>query len=86
MSPDLARQVQFAITRHANESAMHFCRLAQRDNVTFTNITYPTGLKMVCAEQGGEKAEVQLRIAKELRAAGYRVVGLAGRHSAELVA
>ncbi len=74
MSPDLTKQVQFAVNRMARESAMHFCRLAQHGDVEFVNVTYPTGLKTVIAFANGEKAEVNLRDAKTLRSNGYKVV------------
>ncbi len=73
LGPDLTKQVQFTIARQAKESAMHFCRLAAK-GATFTNVVYPTGLKMVRAEMNGERAEVALCAAKQLRAAGFKVV------------
>ncbi len=73
MSPDLTKQVQFSINRMARESAMHFCRLAQHGDAEFVNVTYPTGLKTVIAFANSEKAEVELRTAKALRANGYKV-------------
>ncbi len=54
------------------EAAGYFCRLATRDGVKFTNITYPTGLRMVRAEVGNEKVEVRLPVAKQLRSDGWR--------------
>ena len=56
------------------EAAGYFCRLATREGVQFTNVVYPTGLKMVRAEVGTEKVEVKLPVAKQLRAAGWKVV------------
>ena len=55
------------------EAAIYFCRLATRNGVQFTNVIYPTGLKMVRAEVGGEKVEVKLAAAKQLRADGWRI-------------
>ena len=72
LGPDLTKQVQFTIARQAKESAMHFCRLAAK-GAAFTNVVYPTGLKTVQAEINGERAEVSLCIAKQLRANNYRV-------------
>jgi len=66
------REVAFTIARWNKESAMHFCRLAA-NGATFTNVVYPTGLKMVRAEANGERAEVALCVAKQLREAGYKV-------------
>jgi hypothetical protein len=66
-------EIAFTLTRWAKESAMHFCRLA-RQGATFSNVVYPTGLKAVIAQVGAEKAEVALITAKQLRAAGYKVV------------
>lgn len=73
LGPDLTKQVQFTINRQAKEAAMYFCRLAAK-GATFTNVVYPTGLKMVRAEVNGERAEVALCAAKQLRAAGFKVV------------
>lgn len=73
LSIETRREVQFTITRWNKESAMHFCRLAKR-GATFTNVVYPTGLKMVVADVNGERAKVALRTAKELRANGYKMV------------
>jgi hypothetical protein len=67
------REVAFTIARWSKESAMHFCRLAS-NSATFTNVVYPTGLKMVRAEANGERAEVSLCVAKQLRANGYKVI------------
>ena len=66
------REVAFTIARWNKEAAMHFCRLAQA-GAEFANIVYPTGLKMVRAEVNGERAEVALCVAKQLRSAGYKV-------------
>jgi hypothetical protein len=55
------------------EAAIYFCRLATRPGVTFTNIVYPTGLKMVRAAVGNEKVEVKLPVAKQLRADQWRI-------------
>ena len=76
LSIETRREVQFKINQWAKESAMHFCRLAQRDGARFENITYPTGLKMVRVSHHllAEAAEVDLRTAKMLRANGYKVV------------
>lgn len=73
ISIETSREVQFKVNQWAKESAMHFCRLAKA-GATFANITYPTGLRMVVAEAGGERAEVALRTAKMLRANGFKVV------------
>ena len=67
------REVAFTIARQTKEAAMHFCRLAAK-GAAFTNVVYPTGLKMVRAELNGERAEVVLCAAKQLRAAGFKVV------------
>jgi hypothetical protein len=72
LSIDTRREVQFTLARWSKESAMHFCRLAQR-GAQFTNVVYPTGLKMVVADVNGERAEVPLHQAKKLRAAGFRM-------------
>ena len=66
------REVAFTIARWNKEAAMYFCRLAAK-GASFTNVVYPTGLKMVRAEFGGERAEVGLSVAKQLRANGYKV-------------
>lgn len=66
------REVAFTIARWNKEAAMYFCRLAAK-GASFTNVVYPTGLKMVRAEFGGERAEVALCVAKNLRANGYKV-------------
>lgn len=66
------REVAFTIARWNKEAAMYFCRLAAK-GASFTNVVYPTGLKMVRAEFGGESAEVALSVAKQLRANGYKV-------------
>lgn len=66
------REVAFTIARWNKEAAMHFCRLAAK-GAAFTNVVYPTGLKMVQAEVNGERAEVDLNVAKQLRANGYKV-------------
>lgn len=73
LSIDFTRQVQFKLQQWSKESAIHFCRLAKR-GANFTNVVYPTGLKTVIAEHNGERAEVMLRAAKELRAAGYKII------------
>lgn len=67
------REVAFTIARWNKESAMHFCRLAA-NGAAFKNVVYPTGLKMVQAEVNGERAEVALSVAKQLRSNGYKVV------------
>ncbi len=72
LSIETRREVQFTIARWNKEAAIHFCRLADK-GATLTNVVYPTGLRMVCAEAGGEHAEVALSVAKQLRAAGYKV-------------
>ena len=66
------REVAFTIARWNKEAAMYFCRLAAK-GANFTNVVYPTGLKMVRAELGGDRAEVALSVAKQLRAHGYKV-------------
>jgi hypothetical protein len=53
-------------------AAIHFCQLAQK-GATFQNIIYPTGLRMVKATHGNSTAEVRLRVAKQLRADGWRI-------------
>jgi hypothetical protein len=53
------------------ESQIHFCLLADKSDVTFENVSYPTGLKKVIARAAGQKAEVMLPVAKMLRANGY---------------
>ena len=53
-------------------AAIHFCQLAQK-GATFTNVVYPTGLKMVKATLGNSVAEVRLPVAKQLRADGWRI-------------
>lgn len=73
LSNETSREVQFTIARQAKEGAMHFCRLATK-SAAFTNVVYSTGLKMVRAEANGERAEVALCVAKQLRAAGFKVV------------
>lgn len=54
------------------EAASYFCRLAQH-GAEFTNIVYPTGLRMVKATLGRETVEVKLAVAKQLRADGWRI-------------
>ncbi len=71
LSIDTRREVQSKLQQWNKEAAMHFCGLAQR-GARFTNVVYPTGLRMVIAEISGERAEVPLRQAKELRSAGYK--------------
>lgn len=74
LSIDFQRQVQFKQNQWAKEAELAFCQLAKKPGVVFTNITYPTGLKMVQAEIAGyHKTEVPLRTAKMLRANGYMV-------------
>ncbi len=67
------REVAHTIARQSKEAAMHFCRLAQT-GAEFSNVVYPTGLRTVIATARGEKAEVALCAAKQLRAAGFKVV------------
>ena len=45
-----------------------------RRGAEFQNVVYPTGLKTVKAVLGAEVAEVKLPVAKQLRAAGFKVV------------
>ena len=68
------QEVAFTLNRWAKEAAMYFCNLAQQEGCQFQNVVYPTGLKMVRASVGSECAEVPLRQAKQLRAAGYKLV------------
>ena len=76
ISIDIQRMVAFKRNQWNREAEISFCNLATRDGVVFTNITYPTGLKMVKAEiKGYHKTEVPLRTAKILRANGYVVIG-----------
>lgn len=72
LSITASREVSFAISRMNKEAAMHFCRLAQA-GAEFKNAVYPTGLRTVIAEARGEKAEVILCVAKQLRSAGFKV-------------
>jgi hypothetical protein len=74
VSYEISRQaVQARVNLWAQESAVHFCRLA-KEGAEFTNVTYPTGLRTVVAEARGEKAEVKLGVAKRLRACGYMII------------
>ena len=61
------------ITLWDREAAGYFCRLARR-GADFQNVVYPTGLKTVKAVLGAEVAEVKLPVAKQLRAAGFKVM------------
>lgn len=74
LSIDMTRAVKFTMDRWNKEAAGYFCRLA-RKGASFTNVVYPTGLKMVRAQFGDEHVEVELSAAKKLRADGFKVVG-----------
>lgn len=73
LSIDLRRDVEAKLSQWGKESSMHFCRLAQRETAQFTNVVYPTGLKMVRVHcpRLAEAAEVPLSQAKQLRRDSY---------------
>lgn len=66
-------EVRDTLQRWNKEAAMHFCRMVQR-GASLSEVSYPTGLQMVVAQLGSEKAEVEALVAKKLREDGYKVV------------
>lgn len=70
---DFNRQVQCKIDQWNREAMISFCLCAKKTGVIFTNVVYPTGLKMAKAEVGGYSVEVPLRVAKKLRNDGYTI-------------
>lgn len=76
MNTDMQRQVNAKCQQWDKESAMHFCRLAQRETARFTNVVYPTGYETVrvSCHMLGEAAEVSVEKARGLRRNGFKVV------------